>query len=285
VARESAPENRWTHGLPALVAAVLLFAPVVYLVYIFLTFQMITVVASAILVGVLLLLSIQTLEAYAGIRPAWEPTALIAIAIIFLVAGTALSRFTPDHPRPDSILYSLNADDNTAIWITYDKEPDDFTRQFLGTHFPQPHLIPNYLAGWAQPMIAGPAPTVPLAPPLIEDLQHTKEGNLHRLKLRVRSQRNAERLMIRFPEEVQPVSVKVAGRDVPVHKGGRFGLTLLAMGDSGVELEIAVTAPSTISFWLMDRSNSLPLDNGPRPPNLMGTDGSDVTLVCRKYSL
>ena len=72
---------------------------------------------------------------------------------------------------------------------------------------------------------------------------------------------------------------------MPVHKGGRFGLTLYAMGDEGVELELAVTASSTLSFWVIDRTYGLPVETKPRPSNIMGIDGSDVTFVCRKYTL
>ena len=102
-------------------------------------------------------------------------------------------------------------------------------------------------------MISASTSALPLAPPLIENVEHKQEGGLHRLKLRLRSQRKAETLYLRFPDGVQPVSAKVAGRDVTVHKSGRFGLTLYAMGDEGVELELAVTASSTLSFWVMDR--------------------------------
>lgn len=283
--RRTKAATEWITGLPALAASILLFAPVIYLIYIFLTLQMIAVVASAILLGLLLLLSVQAFGLSAGVHRSWESGTLAAITVLLLVTGITLSRHTPEHPRPDSIVYSLNSDDNTAIWITYDQEIDDFTRQFLGTTLQQPHPVPNYLAGLARPMISSPAPAITLAPPLVENLEHTKNGDVHTLKLKVRSQRNAEVLILRFPEEIQPVSVKVAGRDVPVHKGGRFGLTVHAMGQQGVELEIAVTAPSTVSFWLMDRSYRLPVDKGPRPPNLMGIDGSDVSYVCRKYTL
>jgi hypothetical protein len=92
-------------------------------------------------------------------------------------------------------------------------------------------------------------------------------------------------LYLRFPDDVQSVSATVAGRDVLLHKGGRFGLNLYAMGDEGVEIELAVTVPSVLSFWVMDRTYGLPVDTQQRPSNTVGNDGSDVTYVCRKYTL
>ncbi|HZE22403.1 MAG TPA: M28 family peptidase [Blattabacteriaceae bacterium] len=275
---------QWTRNLPALAAAILLFAPVIYLVYIFLTLQMISAAASALLLGLFLLISLPTLGLPSISSRGWASGLLAIAAIICLGCGLALSGYSPEHPRPDSILYSVNADDNTAVWISYDQKPDDWTRQFFGANS-APHPVPNYLAGFARPLISASTPKLPLAPPVIENVEHKQEGGVHRLKLRLRSQRKAETLYLRFPDDVQPVAAKVAGRDVPVRKGSRFGLTLYAMGDEGVELELTVQAPSALSFWIMDRSYGLPINARPRPSNIIGMDGSDATYVCRKYVL
>ncbi|HEY2236464.1 MAG TPA: hypothetical protein VGK01_23540 [Candidatus Angelobacter sp.] len=275
---------QWIRSIPALAAAILLFAPVIYLVYIFLTLQMISAAASALLLGLFLLISLPTLGLPSISSRGWASGLLAIAAIICLGCGLALSGYSPEHPRPDSILYSANADDNTAVWISYDQKPDDWTRQFFGAKS-APHPVPNYLAGFARPLISASTPTLPLAPPVIENVEHKQEGGVHRLKLRLRSQRKAETLYLRFPDDVQPVAAKVAGRDVPVHKGSRFGLTLYAMGDEGVELELTVQAPSALSFWVMDRSYGLPINARPRPSNIIGMDGSDATYVCRKYVL
>jgi Peptidase family M28 len=277
--------TRWIRNLPALAAAILLFAPVIYLVYIFLTLQMISAVASALLLGLFLLISLPTLGSSSVASWGWASGFLAVAAVVCLGCGVALSGYSSEHPRPDSIIYSLNADDNSAAWISYDRKPDDWTRQFFGANKPAPHPLPNYLAGLARPLISASTPALPLLPPLIENVEHKQEGSLHHLKLRLRSQRKAETLYLRFPDGVQPVSAKVAGRDVTVHKGDRFGLTLYAMGNEGVELELTVQAPSALSFWVMDRSYGLPVNTQPRPSTIMGIEGSDVTYVCRKYAL
>jgi hypothetical protein len=282
---ENKPATQWIRNLPAAAAAILLFAPVIYLLYVFLTLQMISAVASAFLLGLFLLISLPALESSAVTSRSWVAGLLAVAAVACLGSGIALSGYSAEHPQPDSIVYSLNADDNTAVWISYDQKPDDWTRQFVGANEQALQPMPNYLAGLARPVISASTAALALAPPLIENVEHKQEGGIHRLKLRLRSQRKAGTLYLRFPDDVQPVSAKVAGRDVAVHKGGRFGLTLYAMGDEGVELELAVTAPSTLSFWVMDRSYHLPVDAQPRPPNIIGIDGSDVTYVCRKYIL
>lgn len=277
--------THWIRNLPAVAAAILLFAPVIYLVYIFLTLQMISAVASALLLGLFLLISLPTLGSPSVAARGWASGLLAVGAMVCLGCGVALAGFSSEHPRPDSIVYSLNADDNSAVWISYDRKPDDWTRQFFGDNKPALQPLPNYLAGLARPLISAGTPALPLLPPVIENVEHKQEGGLHRLKLRLRSQRKAETLYLRFPDDVQPVAAKVAGRDVAVHKGSRFGVTLYAMGDEGVELELTVTAPSALSFWIMDRSYGLPVNTQPRPSNIIGMDGSDATYVCRKYVL
>ena len=279
------PATQWIRNVPAVVIAILLFAPFIYLLYVFLTLQMISVIASAFLLGLFFLISLPLLDSSAIASRGWVSGLLAVAAVACLGSGIALSGYSAQHPQPDSVVYSLNANDNTAAWISYDQQPDDWTRQFVGPNKQAPHPMPDYLAGLPRPVISATTSALPLAPPLIENVEHKQEGGVHRLKLRLRSQRKAETLYLRFPDNVQPVSAKVAGRDVPVHKGGRFGLTLYAMGDEGVEIELAVTAFSTLSFWVMDRTYGLPVETQPRPPNIVGTDGSDVTYVCRKYTL
>ena len=282
---ETSLQAQWIRNVPAVVITILLFAPVIYLLYVFLTLQMISAIASALLLGLFFLISLPLLDSSAIASRGWVSGLLAVAAVACLGSGIALSGYSAQHPQPDSVVYSLNANDNTAAWISYDQKPDDWTRQFVGSNKPAPHPMPDYLAGLSRPVISASTSALPLAPPLIENVEHKQEGGIHRLKLRLRSQRKAETLYLRFPDDVQPVSAKVAGRDVPVHKGGRFGLTLYAMGDEGVELELAVTASSTLSFWVMDRTYGLPVETRPRPPNIVGTDGSDVTYVCRKYTL
>jgi hypothetical protein len=246
---------------------------------------MISAVASALLLGLFLLISLPALGPSSVSARGWAPGFLAVAAVVCLGCGIALSGYSTEHPRPDSIVYGLNADDNSAVWISYDRKPDDWTRQFFGANKPAPHPMPNYLAGLTRPLISAGTSAFLLLPPLIENVEHKQEGGVHRLKLRLRSQRKAETLYLKFPDDVQPIAARVAGRDIAVHKGSRFGLTLYAMGDEGVELELTVTAPSALSFWVMDRSYGLPVNTQPRPSNIIGVEGSDVTYVCRKYVL
>jgi len=104
--------------------------------------------------------------------------------------------------------------------------------------------------------------------------------------LNVQSKRNANALFVTFPPGVKPVSIKFGDREIAIHSGpGSFAIALSGMPPQGAEFDLTLNTQSGISFWLMDKSFGLPSGVRPRSDDLMAADGSDVTLVCRKYSL
>jgi len=54
------------------------------------------------------------------------------LALCFFLSAHFNSDFTKDSPKPNSLVYTLDADTNTAVWATYDDILDDWTRNFLG---------------------------------------------------------------------------------------------------------------------------------------------------------
>jgi len=133
-------------------------------------------------------------------------------------------------------------------------------------------------------LISAPAPALPLAPPIAEVVGQEDRGDgSHMLKLKMKSNRNAEALFLRFVVPIRLASMKLAGRNVAPAEGQINGLNLYAMGEQGVDLELVSSSPS-INFWLMDRSDGLPVKASQRPAGLIAQNPSDVTFVCRKYS-
>lgn len=59
------------------------------------------------------------------------PASLLVGAVILLILADRTSDFTKDRPKPDSIVYVWDGVRNIATWLSYDPEPDDWTRQFL----------------------------------------------------------------------------------------------------------------------------------------------------------
>ncbi|HZD96106.1 MAG TPA: hypothetical protein VE133_17730 [Candidatus Sulfotelmatobacter sp.] len=139
---------------------------------------MTAILAGSLLVALFLLLSIPLLEASSGLSSAANAGILEFAALACLIAGIVLSGHTPEHPQSDSLVYSLNADENSAVWISYDPLPDDWTRRLLTTNPHPPQPLQKYLAGLVRPFLSAKAPVLPLLPPIAENVEHKLErGN------------------------------------------------------------------------------------------------------------
>jgi hypothetical protein len=147
--------------------------------------------------------------------------------------------------------------------------------------------MPNYLAGFERPVLSGPAPALDLEPPIAEIKSNEVLGDLRKIRMNVKSQRNAGRIYLRFDKEAQPVSVNLASRElVPIRNSRSLTINLAGPFPSGADLELTFKARSGVAFWIMDRSYGLPVDRArTRPQDVIAGQGSDETTVCRKYSL
>ena len=92
-------------------------------------------------------------------------------------------------------------------------------------------------------------------------------------------------MVVRFDPSVKPVSMEISGRNVPPQSDekGLFML-LYGMGAQGADLDLTLNATSGVSFWVSDYSSGLPTTVR-RGPEFIAAQGSDQTVVCRKYKL
>jgi hypothetical protein len=200
-------------------------------------------------------------------------------------AGARLSGYTPEHPGRDTLAYSVDANDGSATWISYDDALDGWTGQ-LFKQGAKRQSLPNYLAGSTRPVIAAPTPAMKLAAPLATIQALAMSKDLYRLNLKVKSPRAADVIYLRFAPGIQGVSAEIEGRHVQFQKStDSLRLTLYGMTDDEVDLKFMLRAPSGIAFWLMDQTTGFPVTVPARPGNMTAWYGSDVTLVCRMYKL
>ena len=268
-----------------MVVTVLLFAPVAYLLFVFLTLGALSISATGLLIGLFFLICVPFVNIAMPQRPQRAVLLPLFVAATACVTiGFLQSNFSPQHPRRDHLLYSLNADDHTAAWISDDSTLDGYTVQFLGKA-PNKKPVPTYLPGSLRIPFSATAPPMDLQPPIGEIAVDEQKGNLHRLRMHVRSQRAADFIVLRFDPSVNPVSLEISGRNVKL-RSGQSGLLmrLYGMGTEGADLDVTMNAPSGVSFWVSDYSAGLPTIVR-RPAELIAAQGSDQTVVCRKYKL
>jgi peptidase M28-like protein len=281
-------EQPGAHALASLAGAamaILLFAPVAYLVYIFLTLQVITAAALAVLVALFFLIAFPLMNIALPQQQGRSAILVLAIAAIAACSvGVVLSHESGRHPRHDTLLYSMNADSSTAAWISFDRSIDRWTSQFFTQARPQRHPQPDYLAGMERPVLSAPAPAVGVPPPVAEVKADHKDSDVRRIRMNVRSQRQATSFFMTFTQNVRVLSMKVGGREiVPIQSSG-LNLSLFGLAPQGADLEFAIQTPGAVSFWLMDQSSGLPVETRPRPGDIVANSTSDMTWVCRRYS-
>jgi hypothetical protein len=209
---------------------------------------------------------------------------MLTVAGVCLGIGVIQSHQSPQHPRHDSLLYSLNSDDQTAVWFSYDDAPDAYTARLLADGQTNRRSIPNYLAGLQRPVLSAPAAAIDLRPPVSEIKADEQEGELRKIRMNLRSQRDAHLIVVRLDPSVKLISVKVSGRSMNLRPNSTGSILLYGMDTQGGDLDLTLKAPSGISFWVSDYSSGLPTTEV-RPADLIAAKGSDQTLVCRKYVL
>jgi len=114
-----------------------------------------------------------------------------------LISAHFNSGFTDEQPKPNSLLYVLDADENTAIWATYDEVLDDWTRHYLSDDpdGPQPMeentFESKYNSGFS---FMKPAPVKTIPGPKVELALDTIIGDLRHISICVTAQRAIDRI-------------------------------------------------------------------------------------------
>ncbi|MBQ0786036.1 MAG: M28 family peptidase [Oceanihabitans sp.] len=123
----------------------------------------------------------------------------LCFGIGFLISAHFNSKFTKDTPKPNSLLYVLDADENTAVWATYDAILDTWTKSFLtdnpdrATALSKNTIGSKYKSSFT---FTKNAAVKDIAKPKIEISYDTIINGERKIAICVTSQRNAARFEI-----------------------------------------------------------------------------------------
>ena len=118
------------------------------------------------------------------------------IAIGFFVKAHLNSDYTSDNPKPNSLVYILNADTNKASWTTYDKNLDNWTTKYLGqnpkiaTELNTEKLYSKYGSEFT---FMANAPKINIEKPSVEFVKDSIIGTKRYLKIVISPNRNVNR--------------------------------------------------------------------------------------------
>jgi hypothetical protein len=273
-------------GIPAL----WVFAPFVKMLPVGLGLKM--MVGGTLMCSLIFFLLLPTLGAYPKKRNfamAW------GAAFLALMLGAHLkSRFTPDTPKPSSLLYVKDLDQNRAHWATYEKVPSEWTRAYLGATPGPPDplevgtLSSKYGTGFS---FVGQAPLKPVPAPEITVLSDTLLGDQRVIDLRVEPRRDVNRLEV-FTGNTPLTAAAVNG--IPLsefylknRRGGKLVTHYISENDP-TQLRLEFPSREPLELTLYEASNDLlenplfsvparPADNLPMPFVL-----NDAVLLIKK---
>ncbi len=175
------------------IPAIFIFAPL--LVYVPVALGMKALFAGLVLMVLVygLLLPVLTLF----FRSRW-PAYLFGLGgIVFLFMAHSRSSFSADRPRPDSLVYILNKETKTAIWKSYDKTLDNWTRQKIDATIerkPSPAIMPSkYGSGF---LYEQKAPVWDIPGAAIQMHQKSSDSGYTAFQLKIFPKRRMDRMVL-----------------------------------------------------------------------------------------
>lgn len=248
----------------AAIPGVLIFTPIVHLLYFALTANM---VAVTILVLMLLLCMLAPLLQVLTQRFVFPMTPLLAS--LALVAGAAnAAGFDERHPQPNNLFYMEDSSSGKAYWISRDKRLDAWTSKFFAKDA-KPQPMAELFGAWARPMWVSPAQLSGQNAPAMRVLEDRRADGKRYLSLEVASVRKAPRI------EIVADGAEVLGsaaQQVPLaQRGGDFWrFTAYGMGDTPIRIDLVLRDGAPFAVRVSDVNYGLPpTGQAVRPAGMM----------------
>jgi hypothetical protein len=224
------------------------------------------------------------------------PGASVLVSVVLLLIGIVRPDFDAAHPKPNSLFYGLDASAGTAIWGSFDDEPDEWTARFLSPR-PENRPLPAFFSSVTTPYLQTTAPIAPLDPPNVQLLDDKSNNGVRTLHLCLTSPRRANMLTLFLDSKVKVLRATVNGKlidsdNTPALKSftNNWVLRYYAPPAEGVYVNVEVKTSEPLKVRLLDLSYGLPqLPGAPatdRPdymiPAAMSSNHS--TLVSRSFT-
>ncbi|RAJ18013.1 M28 family peptidase [Olleya aquimaris] len=194
------------------------------------------------------------------------------LGIIAFFMAHIQSEFKPDTPKPNSLIYTLNADESSAQWVTYDNVLDTYTKNFLGESPTEASALntntfgSKYASGFT---FASNAPVKDIPLPIIEISNDTIIGETRHFDICVIPQREVQRIEVFSDSTNHFKSFKINSVDAYRKKGdslvfvnrkkNRLFSFFVSKNDK-LDLQISVPKNQKTSLQLFEASFDL-LDN------------------------
>lgn len=281
----------WWAVIPAVVCALLLFAPLLYLVYVFFTIGYVIAIVTGVFVAILFIIATDLIRPALPDSPGWLlPGVLLFCACACLIYGSALSHYSRLSPSLDSLNYSFEADQGAAAWISSDQAPDAWVQLTLPASSRRLQAMTDYLAGTDFPVWTARAPLFGLPAPHVDIQAAAQSSRIRTLHVVVHSRRDANIVYVAVGPSVKILTANIEGREVPIasnieRKPALSTISLYGWGQETVRISLEIESASRPVMWVADSSEGLPGQVPPRSSQYIASYGSDVSLVSRRLDL
>jgi hypothetical protein len=267
--------NRFSVLSLSAIPGIMLFAPLVYLLFHALT---INAVAVDMLVIVLLLGSLIPHFNLISTRNKWLlPSAMAVICLGFIVAASFTAGFDQAHPKPDNLSYALNANTGKAAWVSSDARLDEYTSQFIKANsetMDMADYLPLKPVFWnSKKFLNSEADPVQLAAPSVVVLEDKKSDGVRMMRMRINSSRRAPVISVSLGHSTEVLQAVINGKRVengptrtPAELKNGWGFTYYALPEDGIELVIESKSTGPWDVKVVDESYGLPEIPGKASP-------------------
>lgn len=193
-------------------------------------------------------------------------------ALAFLIVAHSQSGFDEKHPKPNSLLYVLNADEEKAYWTSYDFETDNWNKNYFqnklqtavfdSLHVPKRLRLPSKYG--SQFTLFAEAPLKTLNKAGMEVEKDTVVGNIRKLKICLTPRRKLNRINLIGNKHTQVYALKINGLDYTFFSDEKLKdlsdsvfLTYMVVENKPLELEWEIPAGQDFGFTLWEASFDL----------------------------
>ncbi len=189
----------------------------------------------------------------------------IIIAFGFFTAAHFQSDFNPERPKPNSLLYVMDANNQQAFWTTYDTRPDPWVKQYTGAEEKEDGVFTDFVLSskYNTPFTyARRAPLKTLEIPSVEKLKDTLIDSKRHLQLCITPKRDVNRLEVFMNNKPVLFSCKVDGHSLGedqlknVQKNPLL-FTYFMSGEDYVEIDLVMEANTPQELTVFEISNNL----------------------------
>lgn len=177
----------------------------------------------------------------------------------FGISSHIQSDFNEQRPKPSSLVYMYDADTDTALWATYDKQPIGWNGQFLGEHRKKAERLGLSSKYGTRLSFVSDAPKKNIPLPYIEKTRDTLIGEDRLVELCITPERDVNRLDV-HTNGVPIKAARVNRIELSSHYLGNRGSKLVThyiSNNDFTELELRFPKDSVLQLSIHEASNDL----------------------------